>query len=125
MILDTNALSAWLDGDPDIRAPLESATRIALSPIVLGEYRYGVLHSRQRLRYEEQLRLVETEFPPLPIGPVTARLYAEMRAELRRAGRPIPWHDTWIAAQAREHQMPVLSRDRHFDALSDLARISW
>ena len=125
MILDTNALSAWLDGDAEIRGPLENATRIVLSPIVLGEYRYGILQSRDRHRYEQRLRLLELEFPPLAIGTLTARLYADLRHQLRQAGRPIPWHDLWIAAQAREHDLPILSRDRHFDEITELSRISW
>lgn len=125
MILDTNALSAWLDGDAEIRGPLENATRIVLSPIVLGEYRYGILQSRERLRYEEQLRLLELEFPPLMIGTVTAQLYADLRQQLRQAGRPIPWHDLWITAQAREHNFAILSRDCHCDEIPGLTRLSW
>lgn len=125
MILDTNALSAWLDGDAAIHARLNTADAIALSPIALGEYRFGVLQSRHRARYEEQLVLIEAEFPPLVFGSRTARHYSEIRLELRRAGHPIPWHDLWIAAQAREYALPVLSRDEHFDAVAGLTRLSW
>lgn len=125
MILDTNALSAWLDGDRALRRHLEAAPRISLSPIVLGEFRFGVLGSRHRDRYEQRLRLIEQEFPPLPLSGVTAVYYAALRRELATKGRPIPWHDLWIAAQARQHQLAVLSRDEHFDVVSDLQRISW
>lgn len=125
MILDTNALSAWLDGDHALQPHLEAAQRISLSPIVLGEFRFGILGSRHRANYEQRLRLIELEFPPLPINGITAGYYAALRRELATRGRPIPWHDLWIAAQARQHRLAVLSRDEHFDAVPDLARISW
>ncbi len=125
LILDTNALSAWLDGDRKLRPHLETAERISLSPIALGEFRFGILRSRYRTTYEQRLRTIEQEFPPLPITGATAAHYATLRRELATKGRPIPWHDLWIAAQARQHRLAVLSRDEHFDAVPDLQRISW
>jgi tRNA(fMet)-specific endonuclease VapC len=125
VILDTNALSAWLDGDRAIERHLEIADRIALSPIALGEFRFGVLTSRYREKYEQRLRSIEQEFPPLSITGITAAHYAMLRRQLVLRGRPIPWHDLWIAAQARQHHLPVLSRDEHFDMVPDVRRISW
>jgi len=40
VVIDTNALSAWLDGDPGIERPLSSAARLLLSPIVLGIFNH-------------------------------------------------------------------------------------
>jgi len=125
VILDTNALSAWLDGDQAIERRLEAADRIVLSPIALSEFRFGVLTSRYREKYEQRLRLIEQEFPPLPISGITAVNYAMLRQQLASRGRPISWHDLWIAAQARQHHLPVLSRNEHFDVVPDLRRISW
>jgi predicted nucleic acid-binding protein len=51
--------------------------------------------------------------------------YADIRAELKRAGKPIPTNDLWIAALCRQHNLPLLSRDRHFDQVPGLCRISW
>jgi predicted nucleic acid-binding protein len=45
----------------------------------------------------------------------SARHYAAIRLELKGAGRPIPPHDIWIAALSRQHAIPVMSRDSHFD----------
>lgn len=125
LILDTNALSAWLDGDPKLEAKLVAADRIALSPIVLGEFRFGILRSRHRATYEQRLSLIELDFPPLLITGTTAARYAALRHELAAKGRPIPWHDLWIAAQALQHHCAVLSRDEHFDDVSKLRRITW
>lgn len=61
----------------------------------------------------------------LPIDESTAALYADIRGELKHAGRPIPGNDLWIAALARQYSLPLLSRDRHFDLVTGLTRISW
>jgi predicted nucleic acid-binding protein len=55
----------------------------------------------------------------------TAEEYVEVRDQLKRKGRPIPGNDLWIAALARQHTLPLLSRDRHFDFVSGLERIGW
>ena len=125
VILDTNALSALLDGEPSIRGVLEQAGMIYLSPIVLGEYRFGILASRHRSQYEQELARMEMEVPALPLDEVTASHYAEIRQELKSAGSPIPWHDLWIAAQSRQHLLPILSRDAHFDQVEGITRIGW
>jgi len=125
VILDTNALSALLDGDPDIRDVLEKAGMIYLSPIVLGEYRFGILASRHREEYERELEGIEREIPLLSLDESTATHYAEIRQELKSAGSPIPWHDLWIASQCRQHSLPILSRDTHFDLVEGITRIGW
>jgi predicted nucleic acid-binding protein len=44
---------------------------------------------------------------------------------LKQSGRPLPSNDLWIAALARQHRLPLLSRDGHFDFVSALQRIGW
>ena len=46
--------------------------------------------------------------------------YAAINLELRQTGKPIPTNDLWIAALCRQHDLPLLSRDRHFDAVSGI-----
>ena len=125
MILDTNGLSALADGDLAIAPILREAEDVALPVIALGEYRCGIRQSRHRLRYERWLRslLDACRVPPVDEG--TAAAYAEIRGELKRAGQPVPGNDLWIAALARQHSLPVLSRDQHFDHIAGLTRISW
>jgi predicted nucleic acid-binding protein len=61
----------------------------------------------------------------LAVDEGTARHYADIRDELKRGGRPIPAKDLWIAALARQHALPLLSRDRHFDSVPGVMRIGW
>jgi predicted nucleic acid-binding protein len=125
VILDTNGLSALADGNADLDPLLRGAAETAVPAIVLGEYRYGIRRSRDRARYEQWLQVVLAGCRVLPVDERTAEHYAEIRDELRRRGRPIPANDLWIAALARQHALPLLSRDRHFDSVPGLRRIGW
>jgi tRNA(fMet)-specific endonuclease VapC len=125
MILDTNGLSALGDGDPALEPVLAGAAELALPVIVLGEYRYGILQSRFRLRYERWLAGFVANCRILNVDDGTASEYAVIRGELKRRGRPIPSNDAWIAALARQHALPVISRDEHFDLVPKVERIGW
>jgi tRNA(fMet)-specific endonuclease VapC len=125
VILDTNALSAFVDGDAGVGEILRRQARAAIPVIVLGEFRYGIAESRHRSAYEAWLESQLPHFDVLAVTDETAVAYAALRVSLRRSGRPIPANDAWIAALALQHRLPVLSRDQHFDAVPDLKRTSW
>ncbi len=125
MILDTNGLSAVADGHAALEPILREAREVALPVIALGEYLYGIRQSRDRHRYERWLAKSIPAFRVLGVDEETADHYAAIRDELKKAGNPIPGNDLWIAALARQHAMPVLSLDRHFDAVRGLRRIKW
>jgi tRNA(fMet)-specific endonuclease VapC len=125
VILDTNALSAFVDGEPRVGAILRVEHRAAVPVVVLGEFRYGIAGSRHRKTYEDWLANHLGDFDLLAITADTTVPYASLRAALKRMGRPIPANDAWIAALAMQHGFPILSRDEHFDVLPDVRRISW
>lgn len=125
MILDTNALSALADGSDSLAAVLAAAFEIALPVIVIGEYSYGLKRSRHRVRYERWLEEFLPSCRVLPIDVTTSSEYAKIRLELHTKGQPIPSNDAWIAALARQHHYPILSRDQHFDQLPAIKRVSW
>ncbi len=125
MILDTNALSAAANDDPAIIAILARADQVSIPVIVLGEYRYGIAQSRNRASYEGWLTGLLQDCFVLDITEPTAQYYAEITVELKRKGKPIPTNDLWIAALCRQHSLPLLSRDRHFDLVAGNHRIEW
>ena len=125
MILDTNALSAFADGETAVGDVLRMQRRAAIPVVVLGEFRYGIAGSRHKSEYEAWLEATLPAFDVLVIDEGTARAYAALRVELKRTGRPIPANDAWIAALAFQHGLPVLSRDEHFDAVPGLERRGW
>ena len=125
MILDTNALSAVADREPAMLEVLARAKRLAVPVIVLGEYRLGIAQSRHRTDYENWLREWIVTVNILDIDVDTTYHYAAIGLELKRLGRPIPTNDIWIAALCRQHSMPLVSRDRHFDLVAGIQRIDW
>ena len=125
MILDTNAVSAWADGLAAIEAPFRSASRLVVPSIVLGEYWFGIRQSRHRGRYEAWLRRYLPLAEIVTVGSATANVYADIRLELKRTGSPIPQNDAWIAALARQHSLPVLSNDAHFDVVEGVKRVAF
>jgi tRNA(fMet)-specific endonuclease VapC len=125
MILDTNALSAAADDDPAVISFLARAAQIAIPVIVLGEYRYGIAQSRNRTNYENWLIGLLNDCLALDINEPTTHYYAEIVLELKQKGKPIPTNDLWIAALCRQHSLPLLSRDHHFDFVTGTKRIGW
>jgi predicted nucleic acid-binding protein len=125
MIVDTNALSAAADNDPGAVAVLAGAEQMVLPVIVLGEYRHGIAQSRNRVSYENWLAGLLHDCIVLDVQEPTTHYYAEISLELKRKGKPIPTNDIWIAALCRQHSLPLLSRDRHFDLVAGTKRIGW
>lgn len=125
MILDTNALSAWAQGSAGVEVPLRSAERLVVPCVVLGEYYFGIRQSRHRHRFQDWLALYLPLTEIATITSATADVYADIRLELKRLGTPIPPNDVWIAALARQHALPVLSNDSHFDAVHRVRRIAF
>jgi tRNA(fMet)-specific endonuclease VapC len=125
LILDTNALSALADGHPGAVERISQAASLAIPAVVLGEFRYGIAHSRRRSDYESWLSHHDADYTVLAVDAATSEHYARIRAELRAKGSPIPANDVWIAASARQHRLPIVSRDRHFDAVPGVERIDW
>ena len=124
-ILDTNALSAAADDDPAVVSLLARAEQMAIPVVVLGEYRHGIAQSRNRSAYERWLKGLLDDCVVLDINEPTTHFYAEITLELKGAGKPIPTNDIWIAALCRQHSLPLLSRDRHFDWVAGSKRITW
>jgi tRNA(fMet)-specific endonuclease VapC len=52
-------------------------------------------------------------------------MYARVRVALKRKGRPIPENDIWIAAQALQHDLVLVTSDAHFKEIDDLKVEQW
>ena len=83
MILDTNALSAFVDGDAGVGEVLRQQQRAAIPVIVLGEFRYGIAASRHRKTYEAWIDTHLRDFDLLTITAETTLPYACLRTTLK------------------------------------------
>jgi tRNA(fMet)-specific endonuclease VapC len=127
LLLDTNHFSAFWRQDLRIldRMGSESDAEYGLSTPGLGEQWYMVFNSVQVERNRARMELLVLQFRLWDYDEVAAREYGLIRAELRRAGRPIPPIDLQIASIARAHQLILLSSDRHFAHIQDLKVEDW
>jgi predicted nucleic acid-binding protein len=125
MILDTNALSAWGEGDRELQRALPPTTRFEIPVITIGEYLWGLARSRRSAVLRPWLAEAIASSEVLTITVSTAESYATVRQTVQGKGRPIPANDLWIAALALEHQLPILSRDSHFDVIDGIDRVTW
>lgn len=125
VLLDTNALSAIADAEPSIAPYFKREGEICIPVIVLGEYRFGILESHRKVDYERWLAELLLSCRVLEITEETANWYARLRLQLKKTGNPIPSNDLWIAALCRQHSLPMLSRDRHFDRIRGIERLGW
>lgn len=99
---------------------------LGVSVITLGELRLGVVSARndpgaasRRLATYELAR----QFEPLPIDERISDAWALLVAQLRAEGRKAPVNDTWIAATAVAHEMPVATQAKDYDAMPGLTVI--
>ena len=125
MMLDTDALSAWADGDAALLRVLPKDRLWHLPVVVLGEFLYGIRRSRERPKLERWIDAVKASCALVVVDEDTADHYATLREELRAAATPIPENDIWIAALCRQHHLPLASRDAHFDHVRGLKRVTW
>jgi tRNA(fMet)-specific endonuclease VapC len=122
ILLDTNAYTAFMLGEPAVVEVVAHAERICLNSIVLGELLGGfAAGSREAKNRAELARFLDS--PRVDVVPVTAQTadsYALVYSGLRRKGQPIPTNDLWIAASALEYGAALLTRDAHFAQIDGL-----
>ena len=84
--------------------------------VVLGELRSGFLLGSRPDDNERELAefLAHPVVRVLDVDDEAATLYAEIFANLRRAGTPLPTNDLWVAALAVREGATVLTYDEHF-----------
>ncbi len=104
----------------------QSRADIALSVITEAELRTGAAKSASPVK---TLRLVENFLRPLSILEFTSddgAAYAQVRAKLERAGKPIGPLDTLIAAQAVSRRLVLVSNNqREFSRVAGLHIQNW
>ncbi len=86
---------------------------INISIISVGEMYFGAVRSSN---YQKNLQIYRNFFRYcniLEIKEETARHYSTLKNELRNLGKPIPENDLWIAANALEFDLTIITRDKH------------
>ncbi len=124
-ILDTNVIVAWLNGDERIPLKVDKAVAVFIPSIVAGELFYGVFNSTQVQKNLIKIQLLLNNYPSLKCDVETALEYGRIKSDLKKAGKPIPENDIWIAALAAQHQLILVTRDAHFKQVKHIELKKW
>ena len=122
--LDTNRLTDLFQGDSQLAGFLESCDEVWIPLIVLAEMKAGFYGGNQQQRNQLLLQalLAKQTVGVLLPNQETAEQYAQLFMQLKRAGTPIPNNDLWIASLVLQHQLTLITRDRHFERVPQVLR---
>jgi len=120
--LDTNRLTDLFQGDAALAERLGLCDEVWIPLIVLAEIKAGFLGGNRRHRNEILLRKLLSKATVGVLLPdrETAEHYARLFVQLKRAGTPVPDNDLWIAALALQHDLQLITRDKHFKNIPQL-----
>jgi predicted nucleic acid-binding protein len=93
-----------------------------ISAVTLGELRLGVLQARDPEAASRRLSAYQLaqRFEPLAVDEAVSEAWALLVSRLRAAGRKVPVNDSWIAATAIAHGVPIVTQDADYDAMPDV-----
>jgi tRNA(fMet)-specific endonuclease VapC len=123
ILLDTSAYVGFKRNVEEVAETIVSAESILFSPIVLGELMFGFRNGNRLKKNMDDLNnfLQHEVVEIIQIGKITSDRYSRIASNLKRQGTPIPSNDIWIAAQAMEHGIELITSDRHFENIAGLA----
>lgn len=93
-----------------------------ISAITLGELRLGVLQAQNPEAASRRLSTYQLaqRFEALTVDEAVSDAWALLVSRLRESGRKVPINDSWIAATAIAHQVPIVTQDSDYDAMPDV-----
>ena len=120
---DTSAYVGFKRNVEEVVEIIVSAESILFSPIVLGELMFGFRNGNRFKKNMDDINnfLQHEVVDIIQIGKITSDRYSRIAFHLKRQGTPIPSNDIWIAAQAMEHGVELITSDRHFENIASLA----
>jgi len=104
---------------------ISKATEVFLCAVVIGELYYGAVKSSQAEKNLQRIKEYASQNAILDVNAMTAWHYGNLKNELRKKGRPIPENDLWIAAMAMQHNLILISRDKHFHEIEYMFVEEW
>jgi tRNA(fMet)-specific endonuclease VapC len=124
-LLDTNIITAWLKGEKTVADKIDKAKEIHIPIIVAGELYYGALYSTRVQKNIADIKSITGNYNVLLIDEAVTLAYGNIKAALRKKGKPIPENDIWIAAIAQNYQLVLVTRDKHFKEIDSIKIKHW
>ncbi len=113
-LLDTNAVIALVMRRSDAllrRVEASEPGSLGVSSVVAHELYFGAYRSEKVAFNLETLRLLFADIPILDFDRDDARVAGEIRADLKRQGKPIGPYDVLIAGQAKARGLTLVTNN--------------
>ena len=124
-LLDTNIVIGLFANESPITEKIKSFSgSIYIPSIVLGELFYGADQSTRKDDNKKKIEELAEASLVLECDLDTARSYGKVK-QLKIKGSPIPENDVWVAALADQHQLILVTRDKHFNSIETLEIEAW
>jgi len=126
-LVDAKVLSEPTRPSPDPRVVAwlrRNERELAVDPFILGEIRFGILllpRGKRRQRLEAWFEAGVSRLHCIGWDGVMGRRWAQLLAELRKAGRSMPIKDSLIATTALTQGLTVATRNRQDFAKAGVA----
>ncbi len=115
-LFDTSAYSQMVRGNKQVAHLLQSADRVYVSLVTVAELEYGFQNgsragqNRSLLTRFLQARKIKLLIPDR----LTTSVFADIGTKTRRKGVQLAHHDLWLAAQAVQHNLTLVTFDKDF-----------
>ena len=126
LLLDSSVLFELENGDAKLSHSLEQISkqhkkRPCISFISLVEFLYGY----EGLAIEKKVKSKEFiwKFPVLQTTNATAVLLSALKYKYDRLGKQISMPDLFIASQALEHDLVLVTKDKDFSDIGEIKKI--
>lgn len=126
LVLDTNIYSDYAEGLPETVDFLAThGEYLYLPSIVIGELNFGFMKGNQQQFNERKLLqfINRLKVQIIDVDGDVARKYAIIFFSLQKKGAKIPINDVWIAASCMEVGGTLITRDRHFEVVEQIAMV--
>lgn len=122
IVLDTCAYTRLLVGEEDVLDAISAAETVYISVFVLGELYAGFTGGSRERENKAFLQrfLLKPTVKILNATSETAEIFGLVKSNLKKAGKPLPINDVWIAAHAIETGSVVITVDAHFAVVPGL-----
>lgn len=125
-LLDTNAISDLMKGDPQAEewlANLDPGDRVLTCTVVRGEILFGIARlplGRRRTELEELGPRFPDTFRCEAIPERAAGFYADLKVTRQQQGLSLDENDLWVAATAFALGATLVTRDSDFSQITGL-----
>ncbi|MFD2965748.1 MULTISPECIES: type II toxin-antitoxin system VapC family toxin [Olivibacter] len=125
LLLDTNIVIELFKGNPIVIKKLSDREKVDIPHVVLAELLLGAYRSSNPKKHLSQIRSFLSKCNVIRGDIDTADAYAVIKAALLKKGKPIPENDIWIASIAKQHNLTLITKDKHFKEIQDVQIESW